>query len=261
MGHHKILIEGIFLAAFVSEAFKNGRVRIDGNKKIYLKKIRELSKIRVWLVDGEYIRKNICEDFVNYDHHYHLKFIPKNEFWIAEGTDEDEIRYYIDHMLVEHRLMSKGMSFEEASAKASLAERRERGKSEIMKKLGSVREHRKEIIDMVHKKLLKKYSGGIMVWVVDGELVRDVFYTFFGGGGHDKVFHFIPENEIWIDQDIHPKERKFILIHELHERSLMAKGKDYQHSHRKATEIEDFFRHHSKGLDKIIKEEIGKQAR
>jgi hypothetical protein len=246
---------------FLDEAFRNGKVRISGNRKIYLKKICKLSKIQVWLVDGEYIRRNICEDFVNYAHYFNFKFIPKNEFWIADGTKEDEIIYYIDHMLVEHRLMLKGMSFEEASAKASLAEKRERGKSEIMKKLGSVREHKKEIIGMIHKKLLKKYSDKVRVWIVDGELVRDVFYTFFGGGGHDKVFHFIPDNEIWIDQDIHPGERKFILIHELHERSLMAKGKDYHHSHRKATEIEDFFRHHPKGLDKTIKEEIGRQAR
>ena len=260
MVHHKILIEGISLAAFVSKAFRKGAIKLGKNRKPYIRKIRELSKIEVWLVDGEYIRKNICEDFVNYAHYYNFKFIPKNEFWIAGGTKEDEIIYYVDHMLVEHRLMSKGVSLKEASAKASLAEKRERGKSEIMKKLGSVREHKKEIIGMVHKKLLKKYSGRVRVWIVDGELVRDVFYTFFGGGGHDKVFHFIPENEIWIDQDIHPRERKFILIHELHERSLMAKGKDYQHSHRKATEIEDFYRHHSSMVWKAIKEEIRKQA-
>jgi hypothetical protein len=210
-------------------------------------------------VDGEYVRRNICEDFVNFDHHYHLHVIPKNEFWIAKEATTDESRYYIDHMLVEYRLMKAGAGYGEASRKADLVERRERSKSEIMKKLGRRRKHKKQLLDKVRKKLLKGYGRKIKVWIVNGELVRDLFYIDFAGGGHDKVFHFIPENEIWLDDDIAQNERKFILIHELHERSLMAKGKDYPHSHRRATEIEDFFRHHPKGVEKAIREEIRKQ--
>jgi hypothetical protein len=40
----------------------------------------------VWLVDGEFIRKNISEDFVNYDQHYHLNVIPEDEFWIDKES-------------------------------------------------------------------------------------------------------------------------------------------------------------------------------
>jgi hypothetical protein len=74
------------------------------------------------------------------------------------------------------------------------------------------------------------------------------------------VYHFIPEDEIWIDDDISQRERKFIILHEMHERNLMEKGMDYPSAHRSATEIEDFCRHHTDKLDEAIKGEIIKQT-
>lgn len=228
-------------------------------KKPYVRQICEISGICVWLVDGEYVRKNICEDFVNYDHHHHLKFIPENEFWIAEGTSEDEIEFYTDRMLIEHRLISSGMCYDDACKKAGAFEKRERAKSEMIKKLGQNREDRKDLIEKVHKELLDSYSGRVKVWVVNGELVRSLFYTDFGGGGHDKVYDFIPDNEIWIDDDIAPEERKFIVLHELHERNLMSGGMDYPKAHKSATKIEDFCRRNTKETENAISEEIKKQ--
>lgn len=55
------------------------------------------------------------------------------------------------------------------------------------------------------------------------------------------------------------RDRKFILLHELHERALMTKGKDYPHGHAKATAVEDYYRHHPKGIDKAIKKELAGQ--
>lgn len=247
------------MTAFLNEKFKGGKIKLSKNKKPYIKKICNISEIEVWLVDGEYVRKNICEDFVNFDHHYHLPCIPKNEFWIAKEAKHNEIRFYIDRMLVEHRMMASGSSYEEANRKAEIIERGERSKSKKMKDLGNKKMHRKEVLDRVHKKLLKSYGRKVSIWVVNGELVRDFFYIDFAGGGHDKVFRFIPDGEIWLDDDISTKERKFILLHELHERSLMANGMDYPHAHRNATKSEDFFRHHPKDIDKAIMEEIRKQ--
>lgn len=245
--------------AFLSERFKKGEIKLERDRMPYISKICDISEIEVWLVDGEYVRKNICEDFVNYDHHYHLDFIPKNEFWIAKEATSDETNYYIYRMFVEHRLMERGISYEKANKSAAVIEGIERGKSEIMKRFGRKSEHKKEMIKAAHKTLLD-VRGGIKVWLVNGETVRDLFYIDFAGGGHDKVYHFIPDNEVWLDDDIAEKERKFILIHELHERELMAKGMDYPHAHMKATEVEDFFRHHPEGIDDAIKKEIGKQG-
>ncbi|MFH0956451.1 MAG: hypothetical protein V1813_01165, partial [Candidatus Aenigmatarchaeota archaeon] len=230
---------------FLNEDFKNGKRKLHHGSMPYIRKLRQLSKITVWLVDGEYVRKNVCEDFVNYDHHGRLPFIPEDEFWIAQGSDQNEMKFYIDRMYVEHVLIASGMGYDRASEKAAIFEKRERAKFLAKEKLGSLGGNIK-LFKMVRKKLLKSYSGRVKVWVVDGTLVRDFFFTDFGGGGHDRIYHFVPENEIWIDDDISEGERKFIILHELHERGLMAAGASYADGHAKATVIEDFFRHHPK---------------
>lgn len=243
---------------FVNEKFRKGKIKLAKGGKPYIKKLCRISEVDVWLVNGAYIRDNICEDFVNFDHHYHLRLIPKNEFWIAKEAKHDETRFYIDRMLAERRMIAAGASYEKANARAELIERAERSKSRMMKRMGRKKLHRQDIISRIHRKTLYR-SNGLKVWLVNGELVRDFFMTDYAGGGHDRVYHFIPEGEVWIDDDIPPADRKFIIIHELHERALMAEGKDYPHSHEKATEVEDYFRHHPKRIGKTIEAEIIKQ--
>lgn len=140
----------------------------------------------------EYVRKNICEDFVNYDHHYHCKIVPRKEFWIAKESKHDEIRYYIDRMLAEYRMVKAGASYAKASLSGEIIERGERSKSDIMRRLGRKRMHRKRILDMVRIKMLKMHKirgSRLEVWLVNGELVRDLLFINFSGGGHDKVYH------------------------------------------------------------------------
>jgi len=213
----------------------------------------------VWLVNGAYVRANICEDFVNFDHHAHLRLIPKNEFWIAKEAKHDETRFYIDRMLAERRMVAAGASYLKANAMAELIERAERSKSMMMKRMGRKTIHRHDIIARVHRKTLYKRPDGLKIWLVNGELVRDFFMTDFAGGGHDKVYNFIPDGEVWIDDDISPADRKFIILHELHERALMAKGRDYPHGHEKATEVEDYFRHHPKHVGTAVEKELASQ--
>jgi hypothetical protein len=239
------------------EVNQGKRFSLDRSKKPYIRKIEQIAGFNVWLVDGDYIRKNISEDFVNYDQHYHLNFIPENEFWIDEENIHNEHRYYVDHLLTENRLMRTGLSYEKAYEKAAVVERKERSKSVIMRKLFRRKRHRRELLDRVHEKLLKKYSVNLRTWIVDGELVRDLFFLDFAGGGHGKVYHFIPEDEIWIDDDMSQRERRFIILHEMHERNLMLRGMDYPSAHRSATEIEDLCRHHPETLGRALKEEMG----
>ncbi len=221
-------------------------------KKPYVKKYCTISKFVVWIVDGKYIRSNLDEEFTNFGQHYRFKFIPKNEFWIdKERGVGDEEKYYTDHLLVENRLMAKGWSYDRAIERADLIERGERKKSDIIKNV-----KKQNLIIKVHRKLLKFYSKKISVWVVNGKLVRDLFYIDFTEGGHDKVYPFIPPNELWIDDDLSLRERKFILLHELHERKLMAKGWSYDRAHHDSSIIEYFCRHHPEQLDNKLKTEI-----
>jgi hypothetical protein len=236
-------------------------------KKPYLKLLKKIHHLDVWIVDGKYIRNNIDEEFTNFGQHYHFKYIPKNEFWIdQEHGKGSETNYFIDHLLVEHRLMGQGLGYVKALDAADKIEKRERHKSKLFQKI------RKSPLRLIHKKLLKKYSGKINIWLVNGEYVRDKYYVDFTEGGHDLVYHFIPRREVWIDDDISSRERKFVLLHEIHERNLMSKmlkrfngkvsveklDKIYLKAHHSSSEIEYFCRHHPKTLEKKLRNEIEK---
>jgi hypothetical protein len=84
--------------------------------------------------------------------------------------------------------------------------------------------------------------GNVHVWLVSGEAVRTLYFLDFTEGGHDKVYPFVPDNEVWIDDDLGEGERKFVLIHELYERWLMARGKEYEEAHYPSSSLEFFCR-------------------
>ncbi len=245
------------------------------NKEFYLKKIAVRGHFDIWLVDGAKIRRDLDIEFTNFGHHYFFKFIPENEFWIDREHKKGETRYFIDHMLIEYRLLSEGKSPDYAEERASMVERRERNKSKLVSAVFKKREDKAEIIKEIHKEFLKEYGKKVKVWVANGELVRGLFCVDFTEGGHDKVYPFIPKNEIWLDDDLEPQERKFVLLHELHERNLMSEGhefkikntiveadanytKIYNSAHIKASKLEYYCRHHPEKMDKKLKAEIGK---
>ena len=231
---------------------------ISKNKNIYIKKIKSINGYDIWLVNGCYIRKNINENFVEYDHHLNHSFVPKNELWIDEETNPDEWRFFTDHMFTEFNLVKKtGKDIKEVAEEADVLEKQER-ETELKKKhLYKLKNNHKELLDKVRKKFLEEYGNdNVKIWLVDGKMVRNFFFVEYAEGGHDKVYDFIPENEIWIDEILPPKEIKFIIFHELRERNLMLKGKKYQEAHRSATLAEDYYRDYPETLDMKIKEEM-----
>jgi hypothetical protein len=68
----------------------------------------------------------------------------------------------------------------------------------------------------------------------------------------------VPGDEVWIDDDVQPLERKFVILHELHERNLMSHKWSYLRAHRSASHLEYECRHQPSLLDKKIEEEIAK---
>ena len=217
----------------------------------YLKKIDERGNLRVWIVNGSYIRSHIDEEFTNFGQHYSFHYIPKNELWIEKETKDDEQRFFIDHLLVEHRLMSKGVPYDKALEEADRVERRERRRAGDVNRLTH---HGKELPDgrEVHQRLWKKLEKGVSVWIVNGRLVRSVFDIDFTEGGHDYVYEFVPENEVWIDDAIEEKERAYVLLHELHERNRMASGWSYNKAHAESSRLEYRCRHHPDELHEAL---------
>lgn len=224
--------------------------------KPYVKRFSEASGFDIWIVDGEYIRTNIEKEFTNYGQHYRFNFIPKNEFWIDKQKVPGEEKFYISYLLIENRLMSKGVDYNEAVDKANAVERKERMKDYLIRKGIENKRKIKETAESVHKILLKKYSKKIRVWIVDGRLVRDLFFIDFTEGGHDRVYPFIPAGEIWIDDDLSLREIKFVLLHEISERNLMGLGEDYTSAHELSSEIEYFCRKNPGTVDKYLKKEF-----
>lgn len=191
--------------------------------------------------------------------------IPKNEFWVDhESSKHKEIRYYIDHLLEENRLLRQKKKYNSALFQADQIERAERHASQTFQHRG------KDVLKKIRSHLIKKYSKNINVWVVNGELVRDVFFLDFTEGGHHYRYRFIPQKDVWIDDDITPRERKFVLLHELAERNLMAERlhkknhptpyKVYDWAHRKASKLESYCRHRPQKLDSLLKKELEKSV-
>lgn len=222
--------------------------------KPYIKKYITVKGYTVWIVDGKYIRDKINEEFTNYGLNSRFKFIPKKEFWIdKEYRNGNEVKYYLKNLLIEAKLIKKGLDYNSALEIADKIEKKDRAKHE-----GILKNHynKKTVIKKIHLKLLKEYSKKINIWVIRGRFVRDYFFIDFTEGGHDLVYDFIPKNEIWIENDLRKNERGFILLHEIHERNLMKKGLDYESAHKSASLIEHKCRKKPRILHQKIKEEL-----
>ena len=224
-------------------------------EKPYLRKLDEVGEFEVWEVDGMFVRNNLNREFTNFGQHFRFPFIPKYQFWIDKENAPGEKQFFIGHMLTEWHLMDDGIDYDTAIAKADAREKRERKKSALMQKVQkeldkTEREYPKELY-------AQKLSGDALpqIWIINGELVRDLYFIDFTEGGHHFVYDFVPYDEVWLDNDLTPAEREFVLLHELHERYLMFKGMDYDHAHNSSSYIEYRCRKNPKLLaDKLNQE-------
>lgn len=229
-------------------------------EKPYLRKLKDVGEFEVWEVDGMYIRNNLNREFTNFGQHFRFPFIPKHQFWIDKENSPGELPYYVDHMIVEWHLMDHGMSYDDAITKADQKESRERKKSALMEKVRKeLQNTNRKIPQETYVHRLTNYES-LQIWVINGELVRDAYFIDFTEGGHHFVYGFVPHNEVWLDDDLLPKERDFVLLHELHERHLMSKGWTYVHAHNSASLIEYKCRHHSETLKDCLEEEVKKNT-
>jgi hypothetical protein len=211
------------------------------------------TEIKVWIVDGEYIRTYIDEEWTNFGQHYRFSFIPENEFWLDQEAVNDESHYYIEHLKVEWLMMRNGKSYSEAIVEADRVEKN------IRRKDGDIR----QVIDPIRKivdpklfrtKLIKTLENGVKVWVVNGRLVRSVLNIDFTAGGHEFVYSWVPPMDVWIDNDIAWQERGLVILHELNERKLMEQGWSYFKAHENSSALELRCR---KQIDDL-QEELGK---
>lgn len=192
---------------------------------------------KIYFVDDSIMRDitKDLEEFSDYASYLNFpKIIPKNELWISKNYKEKELKYFIEEFFNQIKYMKNGIDEDEAYKLSLKKEKAEREKD--------LKITFKNNID-TSKLYIDKFADydieGITVFIVDGELVRDLYKTDYVEGGHGYVYNFIPKNEVWIEDSIKTYEIKYILLHELFERNLMkTENMDYNTAHEKAADIE-----------------------
>ena len=77
------------------------------------------------------------------------------------------------------------------------------------------------------------------IWYVRGEIIRNYLDPAFIFGGHDLRYDYIPKRTVWVDIRQDPREIKYLLAHELRERTWMEKsGLKYDAAHERAIKKE-----------------------
>jgi hypothetical protein len=74
--------------------------------------------IKIWIVDGYIIRKNIYPDFGFSGNDLSYHFIPEKEIWIDGQVTCEETEYSVSTELKERELMAAGKSYEDAYSDA-----------------------------------------------------------------------------------------------------------------------------------------------
>jgi len=97
----------------------------------------------------------------------------------------------------------------------------------------------------INKRLapIKAPISGIIVYIVNGEAVRDTFESDYSQGGNGFRYTFIPFNEVWIEDRFSEQEMRYIVTHECEELVRMRDGMSYSKAHDEAKAIEDKMRH------------------
>jgi hypothetical protein len=77
-------------------------------------------KLKVYSVNGEFVRNTYMPDFVG-GHALIMDFIPSGEIWIADDLKENEVKRLVYFLLVEKKYMVKGLVYEDALRRANQA--------------------------------------------------------------------------------------------------------------------------------------------
>ena len=90
----------------------------------HFKKHLHSSDPEIILVDGKVVRAYLDPDFIFGGHEYVYDYVPKNEIWLDQFTDPQELPFIEHHEKIERNLMKAGATYDEAHDIASAEEKR-----------------------------------------------------------------------------------------------------------------------------------------
>lgn len=195
--------------------------------------------------------------------------IPKGEVWLAEQTVEREGLFFIANALTQLKEEARGMP-DRAYTKGINVERMLREQMNHLKFRGAGPQKRvpKEVYVRLYATLPDKDDAEVKVWIVDANVVRSLYKTDYVEGGHGFVYPWVPNDEIWIEDTLDPRELPFIIAHEYLERRLMRDEKlDYDTAHDICARVEFHLRKNQRvklflapGRRKVHKKDLSKLA-
>jgi hypothetical protein len=260
----RIIVYIVLIAALSTAGCNKTEIKVstDNNpdmKRIYGFYNGEYKGFKVWVVDGNYIRREIFNEFIYGGNDERYTFVPESEIWIDNSISADEYLTTLEHEITERNLMrTKGYTYYDAHDSALMVELGMRRGF-----LSASNEHEKQIpmvspIDYdstqeieelpEHIKLNGIYKipftkrDGIDVWVVDGYKVRRDIYPDFGFSGNSSAYQFIPKNEIWIDASVSCHEIEYSIQLELKEMEFMKSGMAYDDAYTNSLKTTDSLR-------------------
>jgi hypothetical protein len=97
----------------IKKGYEAKETREEEIQKIHKRLLKKYSnkKIKVWIVDGEAVRDLFFLDFTEGGHGFVYPFIPKDEVWIDDDVNREEIGFILLHELHERNLMKKGWAY------------------------------------------------------------------------------------------------------------------------------------------------------
>lgn len=186
---------------------------------------------KIVYVDGFKIRQLLDADFPMMDYfnddptYFDPKYyIPENELWI-DYVFRDETEFLIELDKINHNF---GLE--------------QRNKAATGNKVDQQRAHLHSLLkinSLPNFIITHQLQDNLVINYVDGQIVRQYFDPEFMFGGHDFVYSYIPNNQIWIDNKMNDLDKPHVLVHEMEERSQMEIYKfNYDQAHEYATTME-----------------------
>jgi len=165
--------------------------------------------------------------------------IPRGEIWISEKLAAREGVFFIANALTQLARQAAGATekaYNDGLEVEQLLRERVTG---ITFRAGKPHERVPLELYLEEYITLPDPQGPVVVWRVDGNLVRSYYKTDYTEGGHGFVYRWVPRPEIWIEDGVDNREVPFIIAHEYLERRLMRdRGMEYDPAHEIASKIE-----------------------
>lgn len=91
-------------------------------KPILGRQIGTAGSVRIFRVDGMFVRDTLDINFTEGGHDLVYRYIPKKTIWIDNDVRDEEIQYIVIHEVVERIYMEAGYTYEDAHRKTTMIE-------------------------------------------------------------------------------------------------------------------------------------------